>query len=610
MVKTISNQQYTGKPITLDKEKLVVTYGSFTLEEDKDFTTEYKNNTEASTETRKATVTLTGKGNYTGTREVTFSIIKTASPTATPSSSSGSSSYSGGSSGSSFSGFDDDDFEEEEEEEETDDAETGDSGNGIVWTPAPDGNIRLNEMDYGTVLFGTDGLSRSFSIYTEDYVLETSDGEEFDGFEDEGEDEIDFDDTGSDESIELDDEGTDDEAIDLEDEAVEGPTLQRVIIKADPMKTTTDDGQEGDILLEGTDRNRYDDLHLRLRDSTVQGLINNGVGEIVYELEQARLRIPLSALSSTIVLPAEDAEADEDDEGLDVEDEIEIEDGVEMDETEAVEDIAAGDADIPVNANAAGKTLPVDGYDIVIEQADANGLSAREQALIGDNKTLMPAYRVRVHIIPEDAQQSPTGETDENGEPVTVPVTETLPENYTLPGVVLQLTPNDRYDLAPDEAQVLYAAIELATAEETEALEADAQALAEDFEAPSEDDGTSTEDVDELEADAGETMVANNPALASAIEKDQASLTPAMFDESEDPMKVEVEPVEDGLYVTLVPPDWDPTPYLPEPEDNSEDTFEEEEFSDDEGEFEDFGEEAGDEELEIDDAEEEEFVEF
>ena len=604
VVKTISNQQYTGKPITLDKEKLVVTYGSFTLEEGKDFTTEYKNNTEASTDTKKATVTLTGKGNYTGTREVTFSIIKTASPTATPSSGGGgSSSYRGGSSGSSFSGFDDDDFEEEAEEAETDDAETGDNGNGIVWIPAPDGNIRVNEMDYGTVLFGTDGLFRSFSIYTEDYVLETSGGEEFDGFEDEGDGEIDFEEAGSDESIELDDEGAEDEAIDIEDEAVEGPTLKRVVIKADSMKSTTDDGQEEDILLEGTDRKRYDELHLRLTDSTIQGLINNGVGEIVYELEQARLRIPLSALGSTILLPAEDAEADEDGEEFDVEDEIEIEDGGED---------AATDASVPEGAGATGKTLPVDGYDIVIEQADANGLSAREQALIGDNQTLMPAYRVRVHIIPEDAQQSPTGEVDENGEPVTVPVTETLPENYTLTGVVLQLVPNDRYDLAPDEAQVLYAAIELATAEETEALEADAQVPAEDFEAPAEDSATLTEDADGLEVDVGETMIANNPALANAIEKDQASLTPAMFDESEDPMKVEVEPVEDGLYVAIVPPDWDPTPYLPEPENASEESFEEEEFSDDvdEGEFEEIGEEAGDEELEFDDAEEEELVEF
>jgi len=90
VVKTISNQEYTGKPIKLGKDQLVVTYGSFTLEEGKDFTVKYKNNTKASTDTRKATVTLKGKGNYTGTRKVTFSIIKTASPTATPSTGGGS----------------------------------------------------------------------------------------------------------------------------------------------------------------------------------------------------------------------------------------------------------------------------------------------------------------------------------------------------------------------------------------------------------------------------------------------------------------------------------------------------------------------------------------
>ena len=591
IVKTIPNQQYTGKPITLDKDKLVVTYGSMTLVEDRDFTTEYENNTEASTDAKKAKVTLTGKGNFTGTKEATFTIIKTASPTATPSSGGGGgSSYGRGG----YGGFDDDDDQEETPENEGED--------GIVWTPAPDGNIRVNDMDYGTVLFGADGLSRPFSVYTEDYVPETPDEGEFGGFDDEDDGDVEFDEIGS-----------DDGEIDIDEAGEEGPRLKRVVIKADPMKTTTDDGQEEDVLLEGTDRKRYEELHLRLTDSIIQGMINNGVGEIVYELEQARLRMPLSALSSRIVLPADGAEADEDGEDFGVEDEIEIEDEVEMDEAE---DIAANDADIPVSADAEGKTLPVDGYDIVIEQAGANGLSDREQALIGDNETLMPAYRVRLHIIPEDAQQSPTGETDENGEPVTVPVTETLPENYTLPGVALQLVPNDRYDLAPEEAQVLYAAIELATAEESEALEEDPEANAANVETPSEDDETLTENVGELEGDVGEKMVANNPALAKAIDRDEASLTPAMFNEEDEPMKVEVEPVEDGLYVTVVPPDWDPTPYLPAPEDMSEDAseeaLEEEEFSDDvdEDEFEDVGEAADDEEVEFGDEDDEELVEF
>jgi hypothetical protein len=215
-----------------------------------------------------------------------------------------------------------------------------------------------------------------------------------------------------------------------------------------------------------------------------------------------------------------------------------------------------------------------------------------------------------------------------------VPVSETLPENYTLPGVTLQLVPNDRYDMAPDEAQVLYASIELATAEEsaaleealeapaagtetleadaeapaagTETLEADAEASAEDTEAPAEGDEALTEEIDE--ADVGEKMVANNPALAKAIDSDEASLTPAMFNEEDEPMKVEVEPVEDGLYVAIVPPDWDPTPYLSAPEDATG----EEEFSDatDEGEIEDIGEEADEGEVEFEDEGDEELVEF
>ena len=141
VVKAIPNQQYTGKPITLDKDTLVVTYGTMTLEQDKDFTVKYENNTEASTDTKKAKVILQGKenSNFTGTKEATFSIIKTASPTATPTRSSGGGGYSGGSSSSGYGFDDDDDIEEETEEEES----TGEEGeDGIVWTPAPDGNIR------------------------------------------------------------------------------------------------------------------------------------------------------------------------------------------------------------------------------------------------------------------------------------------------------------------------------------------------------------------------------------------------------------------------------------------------------------------------------------
>ena len=71
----IPNQAYTGKAIKLDEKSLVVRYGTMTLKKGTDYTVKYANNKAVGT----ATVTLTGKGNYTGTREVTFNIIKSGS---------------------------------------------------------------------------------------------------------------------------------------------------------------------------------------------------------------------------------------------------------------------------------------------------------------------------------------------------------------------------------------------------------------------------------------------------------------------------------------------------------------------------------------------------
>ena len=65
-------QTYTGKALT---PKPTVKDGSKTLVLGTDYTLAYKNNVNAGT----ATVTITGKGNYTGTRSVTFTIAKKAS---------------------------------------------------------------------------------------------------------------------------------------------------------------------------------------------------------------------------------------------------------------------------------------------------------------------------------------------------------------------------------------------------------------------------------------------------------------------------------------------------------------------------------------------------
>lgn len=64
----IADQTYTGKAV---KPTLVVKYNGKTLKNGTDYTLSYKNNKNVGT----ATVTIKGKGNYTGTKKVTFKIV-------------------------------------------------------------------------------------------------------------------------------------------------------------------------------------------------------------------------------------------------------------------------------------------------------------------------------------------------------------------------------------------------------------------------------------------------------------------------------------------------------------------------------------------------------
>ncbi len=64
----ISNQSYTGKAI---KPAITVKDGGKKLVNGTDYTVSYKNNTKIGT----ATVTITGKGDYTGTKTLTFKIV-------------------------------------------------------------------------------------------------------------------------------------------------------------------------------------------------------------------------------------------------------------------------------------------------------------------------------------------------------------------------------------------------------------------------------------------------------------------------------------------------------------------------------------------------------
>ena len=69
----IPEQVYTGEEI---KPEIVVKDGDKVLVEGEDYEVTYEENTDAG----EATVTITGKGNYTGETEVTFEIVKAAAP--------------------------------------------------------------------------------------------------------------------------------------------------------------------------------------------------------------------------------------------------------------------------------------------------------------------------------------------------------------------------------------------------------------------------------------------------------------------------------------------------------------------------------------------------
>ncbi len=71
-VSKIANELYTGKAL---KPSLTVKDGGTTLKKDTDYTISYADNKKAG----KATVTVTGKGNYTGSKTVNFTIIKIVS---------------------------------------------------------------------------------------------------------------------------------------------------------------------------------------------------------------------------------------------------------------------------------------------------------------------------------------------------------------------------------------------------------------------------------------------------------------------------------------------------------------------------------------------------
>lgn len=281
---------------------------------------------------------------------------------------------SGGSSGGSsysYSGFDDGegDDEEDEDEEETE----------------SEGTLILGGNDYGTILFDHAGRPYSFVQYEEE--------------------------------------------LPLPDDAVPNaiPDMQLTIV-ADPLY----DEETGEtIMLGDTEREKYDTLHLRLTTSLVQTLTGMGYTELVYELENADLHIPLAALLAEIPLE-ETPEAEV----------ISVIEG-EIDESgEIGEDVEELEMDL------APQVLKVDAYDICIEQVEVAELTERETGILQSYEPKVPGYRVRVRAVidgeeGETSLDMPVATTEEGETLVELPPADKLPEGTYPIGLVLRVLPMD-----------------------------------------------------------------------------------------------------------------------------------------------------------------------
>ena len=284
---------------------------------------------------------------------------------------SGSGSGSGGSSYS-YSGFDDGEGDDEEEGEDEEETES-------------EGTLILGGNDYGTILFDHAGRPYSFVQYEEE--------------------------------------------LPLPDDAVPNaiPDMQLTIV-ADPLY----DEETGEtIMLGDTEREKYDTLHLRLTTSLVQTLTGMGYTELVYELENADLHIPLAALLAEIPLE-ETPEAEV----------ISVIEG-EIDESgEIGEDVEELEMDL------APQVLKVDAYDICIEQVEVAELTERETGILQSYEPKVPGYRVRVRAVidgeeGETSLDMPVATTEEGETLVELPPADKLPEGTYPIGLVLRVLPMD-----------------------------------------------------------------------------------------------------------------------------------------------------------------------
>lgn len=346
---SIANQRYTGKPIQPD---VVLRYNGNILVKGVDYTVEYANNQQAGT----ATVTISGMGNFNGTRTANFRILNVSAGTDYGNGSTGGGSSTGSGGSGSFGGYDYDDFYDDDasygysgsydsfdgfDDYDFEDYEYGDEED--VGDEYPVGSLMIDEVDWGTILFNELFEARPFlqiDEVIEDYEDVLAD------FEDFGE--------GTDSEVDVQDEPiesetsneSDEEFVGLYDEVESDNERWRLRI----IPETAYDETAGDYVYLSDDREAYEQLHLRLTVDMVNRLVEYGYEELYYELEDAILVVPLRALEEE--LPRKGLQED-------------------------------------------GNVL-IETYDFCLEQVDLEALSDAEQAALADGEMIANAYRLRI----------------------------------------------------------------------------------------------------------------------------------------------------------------------------------------------------------------------
>lgn len=328
-----------------------------------------------------ATVTITGMGNYTGKRETSFRILNIASGGTGGSSGSGGGSYSDNSFGGDGEGDSEDGFAEADEEVES-----------------AEGHLVIDGVDYGVIFSDSTGAGCSFVQFIEEV--------------------------------------TDEEGNSLE------PKQWRLTVIADPLV----DEETGETLMlgdsEDSDREQYGDAHLRLSMAQVETLTSLGFTEIVFEVENAEVHIPLSSMVSEIEMQQEE---------LEVVDTIEGEEAAEpADDEETIVDENVDELEVELAAT----TVQVLAYDVSVKQIETMTLTDREQSVLNQYEPLTPTYSICVRaVLASDEEVEP--QLNEDGTEIPPEATRLTELNYPQ-GMTVRILPLEDVDEAPEGAMSVY----------------------------------------------------------------------------------------------------------------------------------------------------------